>query len=305
MGKQKQHRTGGWQQRIIPLITAFQAANINKNAVVVAYYALLSVFPLLIFLGNLLPFLNIQVNDVLPYIQALFPASIYRTLAPQIVRYLRSGNGCLLSIGAVITLWSASRGIVNLRDSINQAYGVKTPQNALLARLLSLVLTLVFAVIILVLILIFGFGQDVLNYVVPRLDLPPTLLRVFAQLKLPVTSATLLVILLLLFYFLPDVRLHLRCILPGTILTAVGWLALAQFFALYVRYFMRSISSYGAIGTFIVLMFWLVFVAQIMLLGAFINRLTEEHFYGKIQPIRGKLRDWWERWQNWRQRAKA
>ncbi|MFC6171564.1 YihY/virulence factor BrkB family protein [Loigolactobacillus jiayinensis] len=286
-----------WQQKSKPLVDAYQAANISKNAVVVAYYALLSIFPLLIFLGNLLPFLNIPVKEVMSYIQALVPTSIYTALAPQIKGFLTQGSGSLLSIGAVITLWSASRGIVSLRDSVNQAYGIKTPQNALLTRILSLVLTFFFVLIMALLVLVFGFGQDILNYIVPRLDLPTVIARVFAQFKLPVTGLGLLVILLLLFYFLPNVRLHLRCVIPGTLLTASGWLVLAQFFALYVRYFARSVSSYGAIGTFIVIMFWLVFIAQILLLSAFINRLVEEHFYGEIQPIPGKVRDWWERWR--------
>ncbi|MFD1319203.1 YihY/virulence factor BrkB family protein [Loigolactobacillus zhaoyuanensis] len=287
-----------WQKKSAPLITTYQTANISKNAVVVAYYALLSVFPLLIFLGNLLPFLNIPVKEVLTYIQALLPASIYQTLASQIKGFLTNGSGGLLSLGAVITLWSASRGIVSLRDSVNQAYGIKTPQNALLARFLSLFLTLFFVLLMIFLVLVFGFGQDVLNYIVPRLELPNAILAIFAQLKLPVTGLMLLIILLLLFYFLPNARLHLRCVLPGTLLTATGWLVLAQFFALYVRYFARSVSSYGAIGTFIVLMFWLVFIAQILLFSAFLNRLIEEHFYGEIQPIAGKLRDWWERWRS-------
>lgn len=296
--KKLRQRLTYWQQKTAPLVTAYQEANISKNAVVVAYYALLSIFPLLIFLGNLLPFLNIPVNEVLSYIEALVPASIYRTLATQIKGFLTEGSGGLLSLGAVITLWSASRGIVSLRDSINQSYGIKTPQNALLARLLSLILTLFFVLVMILLVLVFGFGQDVLGYIVPRLGLSDVIVQVFAQLKLPVTGLMLLALLLLLFYFLPNARLHLRCVLPGTLLTAAGWLILAQFFALYVRYFARSVSSYGAIGTFIVLMFWLVFIAQILLLSAFLNRLTEEHFYGKIQPIPGKLRDWWERWRS-------
>ncbi|MFD0896788.1 YihY/virulence factor BrkB family protein [Loigolactobacillus binensis] len=287
-----------WQRKSAPLVAAYSAANISKNSVVVAYYALLSIFPLLLFLGNLLPFLNIPVKEVLTYIQALLPHSIYKMLAAQIKIFLTEGSGSLLSVGAVVTLWSASRGIVSLRDSINQAYGIKTPQNALLARLFSLIMTLFFVLVVMILVLVFGFGQDILDYIGPRLNLPVMITRVFAQLKLPVTGLMLLIILLLLFYFLPNVRLHLRCVLPGALLTGVGWLALSQFFALYVRYFARSVSSYGAIGTFIVFMFWLVFIAEIMLFSAFLNRLTEEYFYGKIQPIPGKLRDWWERRHN-------
>ncbi|PIO82165.1 ribonuclease BN [Loigolactobacillus backii] len=283
-----------WQTKLQPIIEQYQAANISRNAVVVAYYALLSIFPLMIFLGNLLPLLDLKVDDVLKYIKVLVPASIYHNLLPLIKSFLTNGNGGLLSIGALVTLWSASKGIVNLRKSVNDVYGIKTPQNALISRIISVLLTLVFILIMMALVLAFGFGQDILNYVVPRLQLPPLILQLFAQLRLPVAGIMLLILLMLLLYMIPNAKLHFRCILPGAILTAAGWLILAQVFAIYVRYFASSVTSYGAIGAFIILMFWLDFIAEILLLSSFVNRLTEEHFYGEIKPSKGKVRDFIE-----------
>lgn len=280
-------------QRLRTILKQYQAAEISKNAVVSTYYMLLSIFPLLIFLGNLLALLKLPVSEVLRYVAIIVPESLYPTIAPLIRSLLTQGNGGLLSIGAVVTLWSASKGVVTLRQSVNQVYDVKAPQNALLGRLISLVLTLLFLIVVVSLVVIFGFGQDVLDYLAPRLNLPAQVLTLFGQFKLPVVGPMLLLILALLQYWLPQVKLHLHCVWPGALFTAVGWLALAQFFALYLRYFARSVTSYGALSTFIILLFWLNFLVQFLLLGCFLTRLLETHFYGQPAPVAHHLAQLW------------
>lgn len=282
-----------WRKLGIKLLKQYQAAAISQNAVVSTYYTLLSIFPLLIFLGNLLALLKLPISEVLRYVAILVPKSLYPTIAPLIRALLTQGNGGLLSIGAIVTLWSASKGVVTLRQSVNQVYQVQAPQNALLSRLLSVVLTLLFLTVMVSLVMIFGFGQDVLNYLAPRLHLPQQLLISFGQFKLPVVGSMLLLLLVFLEYWLPQVKLHLRCVWPGALFTAVSWLALAQFFALYLRYFARSVTSYGALSTFIILLFWLNFLVQFLLLGCFLTRLIETHYYGAPVPIANHLTRFW------------
>ena len=54
-------------------------AEIGNSSVVVAYYLLLSLFPLLIAVGNVLPYLRIDPNSVLPYIAGPFRKMFIRT----------------------------------------------------------------------------------------------------------------------------------------------------------------------------------------------------------------------------------
>lgn len=55
-------------------------AEIGNSSVVVAYYLLLSLFPLLIAVGNVLPYLRIDPNSVLPYIAEAIPKDVYKNL---------------------------------------------------------------------------------------------------------------------------------------------------------------------------------------------------------------------------------
>ena len=96
----------------------------GTTSVVVAYYLLLSLFPLMIALGNLLPYLSIDPNTVLSYVQELIPSQIYDFIGPAIENLLTTSSGGLLSISALAALWSASQSINALQIAMNKAFGV-------------------------------------------------------------------------------------------------------------------------------------------------------------------------------------
>ena len=64
--------------------TRITESEMGTTSVVVAYYLLLSLFPLLIAIGNLLPFLSIAPSNVLPYVQELIPGQEYECIGPAI-----------------------------------------------------------------------------------------------------------------------------------------------------------------------------------------------------------------------------
>ncbi len=91
-------------------------SEMGTTSVVVAYYLLLSLFPLMIALGNLLPYLSIDPNTVLSYVQELIPNQIYDFIGPAIENLLTTSSGGLLSISALAALWSASQSINALQS---------------------------------------------------------------------------------------------------------------------------------------------------------------------------------------------
>lgn len=96
-------------------------AEIGNSSVVVAYYLLLSLFPLLIAVGNVLPYLRIDPNSVLPYIAEAIPKDVYKNLEPAIRSLLTQRSGGLLSVSALAAFWSASQSINALQNAMNKA----------------------------------------------------------------------------------------------------------------------------------------------------------------------------------------
>ncbi|MFV0559104.1 MAG: YihY/virulence factor BrkB family protein [Enterococcus sp.] len=278
------------------------ASEMSTTSVVVAYYLLLSLFPMIIAFGNILPFLNIDPNTVLPYVQEIMPETVFEFIGPAIKDLLTQGSGGLLSISALAALWSASKSINALQIAMNKAYGVDPRQNFIVIRLVSIVVILLFMIAIVGVTVVLGLGKLILTSVQPLIDIPLDFIQTFQKLKWPLTLAVLLMILLVIYYIVPNAKLKIRAIVPGAIFATIGWMLLAQGFGIYAEYFASSISGYQIIGSFIVLMLWLNFAALIIVMGGIINAVVQEYVTGNnlveregidsqiVQSVKKKIR---------------
>lgn len=212
-----------------------------------------------------------------------------------IANLLDSSSGGLLGIGAVATLWAASLGVNGLKMGFNQIYGVESSQNFIIQRLLSMLMTFTLIIVMGAILIVFAFGRQFLEWLIPLLRLNDDWLRTFNTLRWPVTITALFVIIMFLNYFLPNVKIRMWTVLPGTAFTVAGWLLIAQAFSLYMKYFGTRYLSYGTIGTFIAIMLWLNFSALVLLWGAVINALTAEYFIGRLHGSKGKVHDFVKR----------
>lgn len=273
----------------------YQEAEVTNSSVVIAYYLLLSFFPIVIIIGNLLPLLNLDINTILPYFSTIIPEAIYQEIVETIHRLLTSSSSGMLSFGIVAAFWAASKGMNAMQVSMNKAYGVEPRKNMFVIRLASLAFTLILVLGIVALVLVFSFGQVVLNYLTPLLQLPEELVAIFQSVKWPVTLFVLLFVFTLVYYMVPNAQVKVKFVLPGAIFATVGWVLLSQAFAIYVRYFSGRTLSYGSVGIFIVLMLWLNGSGIVLTLGAVINASIDEFRHGKIENNSSRIGDYFER----------
>ncbi|WP_122645318.1 YihY/virulence factor BrkB family protein [Enterococcus mediterraneensis] len=256
-------------------------SEVGISSIAVAYYLLLSLFPLMIVIGNLLPFLNIDPGEVLPYAKELIPEQVYQFIGPAIEDLLTQSSGGLLSISALVTIWSASQSVNALQKALNKAYGVDDRKNFIVVRLVSLITIIFFMGAIVGVALVLGFGKILLDILQPVLQFPDALIDTFQTVKWPLTIVILLIVLTIIYWLVPNAKIKLRSTLPGSIFATVGWMLLGQLFGLYAKYFASRISGYQIIGSFIVLMIWLNFAATIIIIGGVINGIFAEMKTGK------------------------
>ncbi|MDT2813676.1 YihY/virulence factor BrkB family protein [Vagococcus carniphilus] len=293
--EQQEKKRPGWKESFKIFFETFQQAEVNIYAIVITYYLLLSFFPLLIALGNILPFLNLSKESVLPYIKELLPPYIYGTMKDIIGNLLEKSNGGLLSISAIGTFWAMSKGINAIRISLDKAYGVSRESLQFIRRIFSFLMVFILIFAIFLLLLIMGFGQTILEYILPIFGQPEEILTTFKALKWPVTSSVLLVTIFMLFYFVPSAKVHFKTIIPGTIFTTLGWMAVTQFYGIYIAHFSKRINSYGLIGSVIFFILWLNIAATLIIIGGVINVTFEKIIYGEIKQKRSVLREYIEK----------
>ncbi|PIO81418.1 hypothetical protein BSQ38_07015 [Pediococcus damnosus] len=265
----------------------YKKGNISNNGIVLAYYTLLSFFPLLLLIGNVLPLLNLPVNTVLKYVNRIMPENIYKILSPLIKQLLTTNNGGVLSIGVVVALWSASKGISAFQQALNATYDMENTTNAILMRILSFLIVLLFMVALIIIVFSFSFGQVALAYLTPLLQIPRDFINFVETIKWPITILGIWLILTILYMIVPMARVRWRYAWAGALFAMIGLVILTQFFTLYLRYFGGAVTTYKTIGTFIIIMLWLDFLAEIMLIGGVINAALQEKISGL--PFKPKL----------------
>lgn len=264
----------------------FTGAEVGSTSVLIAYYLLLSLFPLILAVGNILPLFHINYEVLIDYMNLVLPEPVAPLLDGIVRGLLTSANGGLLSVGAVGLIWSAGRGINYLQKGMNKAYGIPDESSFIAKRLVSMLTVLLMLVFFAAFVLFFSIGQSFLDTISPNSPWAAALIQTVLGWKWPVAIAFILVILTLIYRITPDVKLRIRDALPGAVFSTIGSLLLVQAFTIYVQFATRSMSSYGTLSAFFVLMFWLQFTCVILVLGAVLNASIAEYRFGKAQPQR-------------------
>lgn len=260
----------------------FQMAQISSSAATLAYYTLLSIFPAVLIVGNLLPMLGVNARSVLGYLQTAIPDSVYSFIKPMVYDFLQHGSGGMLTTGAIVALWSTSQGIAAFQRSVNHAYGVAENQNPVMNRAVSFIWMLVVIVILLALVVAYGVGEQILRHLQPIFHYRMVYIRIFAQYKWPVTFLGLFIALTLLYYFVPNARVRLSYVMVGALIVTLCWMALARVFSLYAGLLNTRLTSYKTISAFIVMMIWLDFSGMLVMFGATVNATLQEAHEGRI-----------------------
>lgn len=276
----------GWQKikRLYRLFMHhFQMAEVTTSAAVLAYYTLLSIFPAVLVIGNLLPMLGLNAKTVLAYLQTAVPSSIYDFIRPLIYDFLDRGSGGLLTTGALVAVWSTSQGIAAFQRSVNRAYGVARYQNPVINRVASFVWVLVLLLFIFILNFAYGLGEQIMLALQGVFNFSSRYVNFFAQVRWPITFGGLFIALTLLYYFVPNARVRLRYVVVGALVVALAWMGVSRLFSLYTRFFSHNITSYKTIGAFILLMIWLDLSGMLVMFGATVNATLQDAVEGQIK----------------------
>ena len=244
----------------------FREAKIPFLAASIAFYAFLSIIPLLLLtlaIGSLVGGEDFAVSIVSLIEDFLSPegAEIVETA-------LASPEGRQgASIVSILALtWSALKVFRSIDVAFDTVYraGIDT---SLLSQLVNALIVL--ATIALGATLMVGLGTLV---GLPTLVAVPYV-NVIGWLAL---IAGLVIVFLPFFYVMPPVDVSLTEVLPGTIVVSVGWIVLQFGFQIYAAN-AGQYQAYGFLGAIFLFLIWLYFSSMLVLLGAAINAVLGGH----------------------------
>src|SRR6185295_8954643 len=122
--------------------------NVFGGAAELAYYFLLALFPMLIFLTSLVGFLPGLQANILSALAKVAPADAMKLVEDTLTDVISHRSGGLLSFGVLGTLWAASSGVASLMGTLNVAYEAKESRSFWKVRLIAIALTVSLALLI-------------------------------------------------------------------------------------------------------------------------------------------------------------
>jgi len=231
----------------------------------VAYYCLLSIFPLLLGLiavfGFFLPSVNLQ-DALLNFVGDNIPGAT--NILKQNIASIIELRGVIGILSIIVFFWGASVMFSAVSLAINRAWDIRRVRPFYIRKPREL--GMVFGIGILFLL---SLGASAIILILHRvLNLPAADLIIVNVSSWLVAFLLVLTAFLLLYKLIPNTRTYWRYVWPGALLAAILFEIARTLFVFYLENFANYQLIYGSIASIIVLLVWIYYSAFIMILGA-------------------------------------
>lgn len=273
-------------------LSLYMAADLDITSVAVAYYIIITAFPVLMLLASLLPYFEFNANQILLFLEQFFPEQLYPTVAGLVSAVLTKPSTSWLGISIVTTLWSISRSMSALQKAVNKAYGVVEHRDFIISHIVGIFLGIGLQLIITFGVMTIAFGKTVLQTLHRYFGLDNDFVLKLANQTTPIVYLSLFLALVMLYFFLPNVRIRkIRYVLPGSLFVLLVMGTIGHFFALYVDSYVARLMDFRFVTSVIivVLMLWFVFMANILITGAVLNAAFQSMFVDEFYSRDGDI----------------
>ena len=235
----------------------------------IAYYALLSLFPFFLLSFAILGSATEDVADrnaVLTFVLRYFP-----TQFEFITEQLDAFRGATISLGVAGTLaliWGALGVFGAISTAVNYAWGVEKTRSFWKHKLFSFLMLVVAGVILLVAVLAVSFGHIVeARWFAGVLARYPYLVVMRSLAIRNATTTAFILVVGLIFYFVPNAKVRFRDVWVGAIMTGLLWKGAFELFSWYIQDMTRFTRVNGSIAAVVVFLLWVYVQAVILLYG--------------------------------------
>ena len=262
-------------------VREFQEDNLTDWAAALTYYGLLSLFPALIAMVSLLGLFGdpqTTTKSLTEIITSIGPESAAETFEGPIDSIIsnQSAAGFAFVFGLLVALWSASAYIGAFMRASNVIY--ETPEGRPFWKLrpLQVGVTLVMVIAVALLALGLVLTGPVVEAIADPVGLSDTAVDVWNVAKWPVMVAIFVLMVDLLYYASPNVKLRgFRWVTPGCLVAMVVWAVASAAFAFYIANFGSYDKTYGTLAGLVALLVWVWISNLAILFGHQLNAERE------------------------------
>lgn len=239
---------------------------IQNRASAMAFSFFLAVFPSIIFLFTIIPYIPVEnfQATLLEVLHELLPDNMFNSLEDAIDEIMARPSRGLLSFGFIAALYFSKNGLVAMMNGFNNSIHVKEFRPVWKQQLVATTLVLVLTIIVFAGLFLLITSEYALQTVIAKDSAERTWINIG---KWVILAALFLVIIGIFYRFGPARKKHNNFISPGVLLAAFLCISTSVLFSWYVNNFGQYNTIYGSLGTIMVVLLWIYFNSVMLLVG--------------------------------------
>jgi membrane protein len=253
--------------------------DIDVRAAAVAYNFTLAVFPTIIFLFSLLPYMPIEHLDLkmIGFLKGTIPKNLHGDLTELIREIVNKKRGGVLSFGFIFALYASTSGIMALIRSFNLTYKTNESRGFIKERVIAVALNFLLTFVLLIAFVAFILGNFIVKMLVKK-DLIEYNFTYYLTKSLTYLSifSVFFFTISIIYYYAPAIHKRWKFFNAGSITASILAISITNIFSYYLVNFASYHKIYGSIGSLIALMVWLYFIALILIVGFEINASIDQ-----------------------------
>ena len=260
---------------LVYFIRGFTKVNLVDRAAAVAFNVFLALFPMILFLFTLIPYLPLQgvTTNLLEALQEILPPGTYESVANTIKEIMSIEHGGLMSIGLLLAFYFSTSAVSSFFRGFNMGDKEFGQVSFIKEQLYSILVMIMFVALLLLSIVLMTMGQRLLSvffvkihfyndFVIFLINLLRWLIAIFA----------LIVAMSLLYHFGDPRSKKFKLFTPGTLLFTGLFIVGTLLFNFYISNISTYNVLYGSLGGLIIFVMWIYFNCILILVGYELNK---------------------------------
>jgi len=267
------HSGGPVKQFVKRLAHELYNDNITDIGAMMAYYAILALFPMLVFVVTLalLVLPEETVMQGLGMATHAMPFSARDVLTGQVTSLMKNAHAGFAIGSAVFALWGASRGASSMTGALNAMFNKVETRPWWRRQVIAIAVTLGVALAVVLALGLLVVGPAAGHWIADRFGLSHAFDGAWNIGRWVGAGLLVMLVWSVLYKFLPNTKAPFRIFTPGAVIGVLLWLGISYGFGFYIGRFNSYATTYGALGGGIIFLTWLWLSNIALLFGAEIN----------------------------------
>ena len=259
-------------KRILNIAKIISDDNIFVYSAQASFYIIIASIPFIMVLLSMAQYiLPVSESDVINMANAFIPETLKPSALSVISELFYKASGSVISITAISSLWTASRGIAAVERGTRNVYHTPNRTSFISGAVICILYTLMFMIILLVFLATVVFGNSITKFLELKSGIWCWIFGKTSWLKWLFFFVSLTAFFSLVYKTFSGRKISVRRQLPGAVFTSLGWMIFSILFSFYIDNFANYSYIYGSLAALVLMMLWVYSCMIIFLLGGEIN----------------------------------